>query len=164
MANRRVSVDPTEEMAKALLADIKQHLPEVVFFQREDLLHLPVFQYVATVTRYRYVCDAVNYLLSTNRLVALSRTDLALPGNKSRYREIHLEHDYDNTVAELILQYEGERIEIPRVLLAWRSDQHLTDNSKRIAIRGALRRMFENGTVSRAGYFYMKKGNARNAA
>lgn len=147
--------DPAEPYAKALIADIKAHLPEVDYFQREDLLHLPCFQGVATITRYRYVCIAVGLLVRQGKLIAKGRTDLCLPSKQSRYdSEESLSERYGATIRRLVISRIGAFTVMDVVTLWRRSDQHLTDNTKRVAVRGTLRELAREGKVEVDGYLY----------
>lgn len=148
-----------EVMAEALLADIERHLPEAAFFQREDLLHLPAFQGVATITRYRYVCAAVDQLLWSRKLVAKGRSDLCLSSRSRDYRQAagDLSERYGKTVLRLVQERKGN-FHVMDIVRDWTSDQHLTENTKRIAARGALKRLVREGAlVSKDGMSFLKQ-------
>jgi hypothetical protein len=152
-------MDPTEQMAKTLLEDIRRYLPEATFFQREDLLHLPTFQSVATITRYARVCESVGYLLSTRRLVLLSRTDLCLPDKASQYEdEADLAGRYEQTVRRLLMRA-GDDLTMPNLLRLWTSDPHLTLNSKRIALRENMKKLARTGFVVKDGFYGFRRAN-----
>jgi hypothetical protein len=159
---QRKQMDPTEQMAKALLQDIRRYLPEATFFQREDLLHLPTFQSVATITRYARVCESVGYLLSTRRLVLLSRTDLCLPDKASEYEDMaDLTGRYEQTVRRLLMRA-GDDLSVPNLIRLWTSDPHLTDNCKRIAIRENMKKLAKTGLLAKDGFsgYHRRKDSA----
>lgn len=153
-----------ETIAKALLADIRRHLPEAPFFQREDLLHLPALSGVATITRYRYVCLAVHLLVQQRKLVLKGRSDLCLA---SRAGEYEAETDdfskrYERTIRATATQQRGSFL-VMDVVRAWRSDQHLTENSKRIAVRQTLRRMAREGVLHQTDFTFRPASKGRSS-
>lgn len=154
-----VPYSPAIKDAEALLHDIKQHLPEVIFFRREDLLHTPCFSSVSTITRYAYVCRAVDHLLTTGALVAKSRTDLCLADRQHRYKDAdHLGTRYAATIRRVVLTATPEVFTVMDVVRGWKSDQHLTENSKRVAAREALWDLAHEGLLALDGYVYSRTG------
>lgn len=146
-APKTLPPDPFARHARALLADIATHLPEVVFFTREDLLHLPCFEGVATITRYRYVCGAVDLLLRQGKLVSKSRTDLTLPRMQRSYEmQAAMATNYEATLTLLIMPQRAP-FSTMDVVRAWKTDQHLTENAKRVATRSYLRELARRGLV-----------------
>jgi hypothetical protein len=159
------SYDATEVHAKALLRDIQIHLGDAGWFTREDLLHLPTFEHVATITRYRYVGLAVTRLVESKRLYEVSRTELCLAGRTRDYhtpQEIH--EEFGRTIRRLTIARigTGEAVTVADILNDWRTDQHLTTNSKRVAVRHAFRLMVREGTLHAAEFgHYTGGGNGR---
>lgn len=149
--------DPTEMYARAMLDGISTELRDADFFQREDLLHLKCFQHVSTITRYRYICDAVHWLLEGGKLVAKSRSDLCLPGKAKAYdaiSETPLVERYDRQVHRLVTQQKGP-FTVDDLLRAWRADPHISLNSKRVALRTVLGQMVRHRELQRDGFLYM---------
>lgn len=154
--------DATQERAIALLASIREELHGADFFQREDLLQLRCFQDVATITRYRYCGEAVHRLIEMGKLVAKSRTDLCLPAKQGSYdtqAEMTLTDRYTRQVQRLIANRlkldPGKPFTVADLLQAWaRADQHMSTNTKRIAVREVLRQMVRHNELKRQGYSY----------
>lgn len=159
--------NPVESNANALLEDIERELADVDFFSREDLLHLSTFQFVATITRYRYVGDAVNYLLERGKLLAKSRTEMCLPGRAKRYRgPDELVNEFSGTVLRLarkeLAQY--ETVSVGDIIDAWETDHHLAENSKRVIARRICRALVREGellAVSPGVFAAPEKGGGR---
>lgn len=155
------SLTVTED-AEALLRCIDSELSETDFFTREDLLHVSAFADVATITRYRYVCESVHYLLRKKKLVQVSRTDLCVPKKAKTYdRENPLHEQYLQTVRRLAVGLQGP-FGVLDVLHKWnRTDQHLTHNAKRVAVRNALRKLRRDGVLERVDrHSYRRTKNA----
>jgi hypothetical protein len=150
MNRRDVASLVVSEDADALMRCIESELSETDFFTREDLLHVSAFADVATITRYRYVCDSVHFLLLKKKLIAVSRTDLCVPGKAKSYdRENPIHEQYLPTVRRLAVSIQG-RFGVMDVLQKWtRTDQHLTQNAKRVAVRNALRKLRRDGVLER---------------
>lgn len=145
----------TNEAADILLKSITSQLHDVDYFTREDLLHLPAFDHVSTITRYRYVCDAVKLLLERGKLHAKSNTELAVTGKQRRYRPISYQvAEYQQTVLYLARDYYNRvstSFGISQLLSRWKTDTHLTENVKRVIIRHCLRALVKEGLLVRNG-------------
>jgi len=163
IAPRRVTNDPVALMGQSLLKDIQVHLAEATFFQREDLLHLPTFSHVSTITRYRYVCAAVEYLIRTRKLAPRSRSDLCLAERKGQYEDQGDLIDRYRPTVKRLLGDAPEQITVMALVDRWtRTDQHLTVNTKRVIIRETLRHMAREGALVPDGYGF-KKAKAKKA-
>jgi len=149
--------DKAKGDAAILLDAIKTELADADFFTREDLLHLECFSHVATITRYEKVRLAVRYLLRYNELVALTRTDLALPAKSRFYADrTALADHFGSTVTRLLKKLRpGSEFSVMDVVDAWETDVHLTLNVKRVLTRVILQRMARDGLVASSGeYLY----------
>jgi hypothetical protein len=137
--------DPVRDDAHALFDDIKNNLGDAPYFTREDLLHLPTFAHVATITRYNYVRRAVQHLLETGKLLEKSRTELIIGGSTRRYTDAYTKIDeFRDTVSTLVRGILGvrESFTVAHILDLWTdTDQHLTTNAKRVIVRQTLRAM-----------------------
>lgn len=145
---------PFDREATALLKDIVQHLGDADFFTREDLIHLPTFQHVATITRYHSVCGAVSLLLDRGSLIAKSRTDLCLPAKSKLYVPSMRKHDeYIETVERIVRGLTEPQWGVMDVVHQWNSDQHLTTNVKRVTARMALGVLKREGLIQRVNEY-----------
>jgi hypothetical protein len=146
-------LDPTEKLARVIMAAIESDLHAADFFTREDLLQLRVLQSVATITRYKMVCESVNWLVSSRRLTALSRTELCLTGYVTGARKVsgsNLISQYSPTVRRLITKHSVDRggeFDTLDLLELWTTDPHLTLNAKRIVIRQTLKALKRDMTL-----------------
>lgn len=153
---RQVSYQPEvmdfdQANAESLMESIKEHLSDVAYFTRDDLLYIPAFAHVATITRYRYVCMAVHHLLETGQLIAKSRTELVIRGTaySTKYKDVqnHID-EYSVSVRQLIANSLARRVfRINNVVDAWKNDQHLTNNAKRVIARECVRYMKKEGLI-----------------
>ena len=149
-----------------LLDAIKSDLPDVDFFTREDLLHLSVFDHVATITRYGKVRIAVHYLLDHDllsdygRVALLKRSELCLPERAKFITGTHaLENRFSKTVFDLVVKRPArQQFAIMDLVTDWTTDQHLTLNSKRVLVRSILRRMVREGVIHDAGDYLYSTG------
>jgi hypothetical protein len=127
-------------LASQIIDDIHSEMPEVDFFTREDLLHLPCLGHISTISRYRYLCHAVRYLVDQRKLV-LRGTNLLLP-SKAKFsvgtNSALADQFYDN-ILRLALRLKGRDFHVMDVVALWKTDPQLTTNSKRIAVRMALK-------------------------
>jgi len=148
--------------ARRLLDDIRLHLGSAPFFTREDLLHLPTFDHVATISRYQAICQATRRLLDRLDVVAKSRTDLCLGDQQAAYdSEKNMATRYSRTIRRLAVgRPADEPFGVMDIVNAWsRTDQHLTTNAKRVAVRGLLRQLARDGLIEADGdYSYIRKG------
>lgn len=151
--------DPTARHAKALLADIREHLGEAPFVTRDDLLFLPWCAGWATITRYTYVRLAVRWLVDHGELIEKTKTELCLAGQESRYAiELGLAEKYAATIRRIVLA-QRQAFTLMDVVNAWqKQDQHLTTNGKRAAVRGALRALHREELITQHedGYRWVK--------
>ena len=95
---RREPIDRAAIYANLLLRGIKDELNNARFFTREDLLHVRVFSHISTITRYQYVRECVLALIESGEIVALTKTNLCLPGMQGEY-------DAENTLSELYIDH-----------------------------------------------------------
>jgi len=155
--------DPIDENADELLRVIEQELGDADFFAREDLLQCNVFSWCATITRYRYVCDATTRLLDTGRLVATSRTELALPRHAKDYRAPgELAEEYGATLRKLTLGAvrKAGAIDVRTVLAAWKTDEHLSTHVKRVAARKIVAELARDGAIRKVAPGVFVEGSA----
>ena len=148
----------SDRAADALLASIHGELPEVECFTREDLLHLRCFDHVSTITRYQYVREAVHALIRRGDIVERSRVELATTAMAHAHSEAVLgdvAERYGRVIARHVARMDGT-FGVMDVVRAWKSDPHLTVNTKRIAARQALTRMARAGQLQRDGYGYRR--------
>lgn len=145
--------DPIEENADELLRVIEQELGDADFFTREDLLQCHAFQWCATITRYKYIGDATRRLLDRGKLVAASRTELALPRQAKRYRSTgELAEEYAATIRRLALGIvrRSSAVDVAAVLAAWKTDEHLSKHVKRVTVRTVIAGLARDGLLRRA--------------
>src|SRR2546423_665298 len=104
---RNRSEDREEKMARIIFHCIERELPDAEFFTREDLLQLKPLQSVATITRYHELCMAVQRLIASRRLVAVSRTELALAGHVAAGRASahELRTAYTDTLDRILARF-----------------------------------------------------------
>lgn len=135
--------------ARLMLLTIERDFAGADFVTREDLLQARAFQHVSTITRYSEVCHAVSELLRQGKLIAKSRTDLCLPDRVGRYKEdTPLAGQYAATIRRLLLSKRKEgSFSVMDIVSAWRTDQHLTVNNKRVAVRGALKKFVHDKLI-----------------
>jgi hypothetical protein len=152
---RRVE-DRDEKMSRIILYSIERELRDVEFFTREDLLQLTPLQAVATITRYREVCNAVQRLIASRRMVEISRTELALAGhsNRGRAQAHELFVAYADKIDRILAMIKrktpsGRTFTVWQVVLEWVSDAHLTLNAKRVAVRQRLKKLASEGVLGR---------------
>lgn len=132
-----------DKFARIVMHCIEQELGGAEFFTREDLLQLSALQSVATITRYQHVCHAVHRLIAGRKLIELSRTELAVPGGVVAGRQgvENLKVNYVKTIDRLAGKF--ETFSVMDVVDEWTSDQHLTTNAKRVAVRHRLRHLLK---------------------
>jgi hypothetical protein len=138
----------TERNAQVSLRAIKANLSQATYFQIEDLMALPgLFRHIASITRYNNIREAMNYLVEQGELVRLSRGDWALPRQAKTYQEQQrqpLHEEYLDTIRQLVQAMpKRQPFGVMDVVAAWRSDGHLSLNSKRIAVRHAMTRLLK---------------------
>jgi hypothetical protein len=146
-----------EQYARIALRSIKQELAAADFFTREDCLFLSVFQHVSTITRYNSIRLAVILLIERGELHAFSRTHLCLPSKLGKIDENEKLHEkYLPTITKLVRGFPaGAPIAVMDVVAKWSQDQHLTTNSKRVAVRLALKHLAKDGLLKRdSGFGY----------
>jgi len=149
-----------EEQANTLLDVIGLKMAGTDFFTREDLIQTGVFDHVSTIYRYKLVCDSVRFLIDRRQLIEKSKTDLCITGKSRAYitREVIFD-TYHTTVEKLVLSRTGE-FSVMDVVRSWITDQHLTDNVKRILVRRISRSMAREGQLLKRGYgFSLRGGN-----
>lgn len=138
----------------ALLTAIKQELGNATSMTREDLMHLKVFDHIATITKYQLVRVMVKYLVRRGDLVTKSRTDLCLLSHQRAYVDAPLHEQYFGTVSSLVSAQDiRSRTTIMDIVSFWKTDPHLTVNNKRVAVRGSIARLIREGYLRRADEF-----------
>jgi len=143
---------PNSNTARALLRTINSDLGHLDFFTRDDLMQLDMLGHVATITRYNELRFAVNKLLESGKIVELNRTRLTLPRKANRYAQYKsapLSHQYRDSVFSLVSTTfpPGEKFDVTDVISFWIKDEHLSEDSKRVATRGALALLARAGKV-----------------
>jgi hypothetical protein len=96
---------------------------------------------VATGTRYRKVCGAVQLLVAHHELASLDWLRLCLPDMHAKLsQETPPQILYLPTVRKLIKQnfQTGAALDAMAVVRLWHSDQHVPENVKRMAVRGVF--------------------------
>lgn len=142
-----------EKLARIILSGIEAELSSADFFTREDLLQLRVLQSVATITRYKMVCEAIHWLANSRRLTMLSRTEICLTGYTSGARKVsgpNLLSQYGPTVQRLVTKWSAESrgaFDLVDLLSRWTTDPHLSTNAKRVCIRQTLKRLRAEGSL-----------------
>ena len=137
--------------SEAMIRAIDVELPDVAYFTREDLLHLECFAHLATITRYNYVCRAVRYAIDKKWMLSISQTGLILTGRKRAYQQaVTVWEEYIGTVNRL-LPY-GTTFTVVSVLSRWKSDEHLTENSKRMILRNVMRRLTTEHLIEQVSF------------
>lgn len=146
------------KMARIILLAIQHELRDVEFFTREDLLQLRPLQSVATITRYREICDAVHRLIYARQIYQITRTELCLAGKTNAAKTnsgAALFDNYMNTVRRLVSHHEadlaGKPFDVMTLVERWTQDQHLTRNAKRVAVRVCLKRLLKERAIVHAG-------------
>lgn len=144
-----------ERNARVLLRAIKANLNQATFFQREDLLQLPVFTHIGTISRYGTIRIACLFLIDEGDLVSLSRTDLALPAKAKGYSsESHLHEEYLDTIRTLVRAMPRRQpFSVMDVVHEWEADSHLSVNSKRVAVRHAMTQLIREKACRRRNAF-----------
>jgi len=143
--------------ASVMLESIEVELADAAYFTREDLMQLPCFQAVATITRYSYVCQAVRYLLERGKMAKVSATGLILIGKKRQYTQAHTQwEEFIETVTALV-PYRGTTFGLMDVLRKWETDQHLTTNLKRVIIRHVFKRLKSQQVIKEVGFYQYER-------
>ena len=144
-----------ERNARVLLRSIKANLTQATYFQREDLLQLPVFTHITTIARYGTIRIACLFLIDDGALVSLSRTDLALPAKAKTYSSEHpLHEEYLDTIRTVVrAMRKGQPFSVMDVVGEWKADSHLSVNSKRVAVRHAMTHLVKEKSCRRRNEF-----------
>jgi Arc/MetJ family transcription regulator len=106
----------------------------------------------STHTRYRKVCLAVQHLLATRQLMALDWLRLCLPQNFSALVTETAPHVlYMETIRRLVrTRFEPDQaIDAMAVIDVWRTDQHISENLKKMAVRGAFPQLVRESLLRR---------------
>jgi hypothetical protein len=109
----------------------------------------------STHTRYRKVCAAVQHLLATRQLMALDWLRLCLPQQFPGLAGETPPHVlYMETIRRLVRsQFEPDvTIDAMAVIDVWRSDQHVPENLKKMAVRGAFPQLVRESLLRRERY------------
>ena len=142
-----------------LLRGIENELGDSVFFTREDLIQISVFGHVSTIYRYSMICTLLRHLIMKGDIVEKNRTDLCLRDQSGAYSDIPLRERYIDTITAVVGSFRaGSRMTVMQIVGAWKTDNDLTTNNKRVAVRGAIRKLVRDGKLVPAGDFqYMRK-------
>lgn len=138
--------------AKKMIEEIKSVMPDAAYFTREDLLHLPCLQHVATITRYHYVCKAVAYAIERKWMMRGDKTELYLAGGSKKYAQS--EHDvgaYIPAIVKLINDNTDGWFAVFDIVGYWENDQHLTLNAKRSIVRRAIKHLVHRNFLKSVG-------------
>lgn len=145
--------DRVAVLAGSLLGAIEASLDGADYFTREDMLHLDVFDHVSTISRYRLLCYAVEFLLRNGSLVEKSRTDFCLPGRSRSYPggAGPLADSFGPALKERIAAAfrRSEQFTTGDAVKEWTTDNHLTGNVKRLVVRRVLAEMVKAGALRR---------------
>lgn len=156
---------PLEQMTKEdriamlLLRSIIANLGGTDYFTREDLIHLPVFSHIATISRYRQICYSVHNLLRMGEITQINFTRLALPGRKKNKAKgdpdpKSIVDQYRTTVHRTVeTMPKGSPFVVMDLVGAWKTDPQLTLNAKREVVRACLRRLVHDGDVKSVADF-----------
>jgi len=152
-----LKVERVEKYARMLHRSIRLNLDEVDFFTREDLLQLPVFMHITTITRYHYICLATQVLLTKGDIVSKTRTGLCLPRHARSISDTPLAEQYAVTIQKLVERSSPKKaFGVMDIVDAWTTDPHLTINNKRVAVRGSMNRLIKQGIVKLVNEFEYK--------
>lgn len=130
----------------AMLLDVEREMPDVTSFTRDDLMYLPTFSHVATITRYNYVSRAIRYGLAAKKVMEVGRGQYILAGTKRRYQQsVHTHEEYDETITRIARDHHRQHPDVPfgvgDLLTEWTTDHHLSTSTKRSLLREGLRRL-----------------------
>jgi len=155
---RNVPIQNVINYSTTLLDQIRQRFAGVESFTRDDLLHLPImaFEQVGTISRYRATCIAVAYLVEHGQLIQKKAPDLCLPERAASYRfeETTISSEYATTIRRLVSTMPAQKpFAVMTVVQRWRTDPQLTRDSKRKAVRNAIRGLVREGVCDRSGGF-----------
>jgi hypothetical protein len=149
-----ISEARVKSYSAAMLTTIKRELGNAIFFTREDVLQLGVFNYVGTAYRINLISIMVRHLVSRGDLILKSKTDICLPSHERGYSETPLRQQYYDTIRGVISSMPTRSHASHMDIVAlWKTDQHLTINNKRVAVRGAIVRLIKEGHISRRNDF-----------
>lgn len=149
-----------EEQANTLLDIVKLKMAGVDFFTREDLLQTGVFDHVSTIYRYKLVCEAVRFLIDRRQLIEKSKTDLCIAGKSRAYLTREVIYETYHVQVEKLMAGRRGTFSVMDIVRAWSTDQHLTDNVKRILVRRISRSLVRDEKLTKHGYgFSVKKGD-----
>jgi phage terminase small subunit len=145
-----------ERYSAALLRSIKRELATAVFFTREDLIHLELFGFVGHQTRYKIVRECVKYLDKHGDLIAKNRTDICLRGEheKAYNSDTPLYEQHYDTICSIVGSMPvGSRVTVMDIMAEWKTDPQLTENNKRVAVRGAMPHLIKEDYLKRRNDF-----------
>jgi hypothetical protein len=148
-------MEKVESYSNALLRTIKRELGNAIFFTREDLLHLPLFNHVSTMYRYHLVCIMVRFLARKGDLIIKNRTNVILRGDHEKaYSETPLHYQHYDTISAIITDMPLQtKTTVMDVVALWTTDPHLTVNNKRVAVRGAISGLIRDGLLRKYDEF-----------
>lgn len=164
---KNVRVEYVASYATRLLHHIKRHYSNVITFSREDLLHLKIdeLEDVGTQTRYRKNCIAVAYLIDHGELIPKKSPDLCLAARAGAYHfeETPISTEYAPTIRKLISSMpRGKPFAVMHVVGRWKTDPQLTNDSKRKAVRNAIRGLAREGACQRLNDFEYQVGGGQD--
>jgi len=155
---RNIPMQYVVNYSTTLLDQIRQHYGGMESFTRDDLMHLPIiaFEQVGFITRYRATCVAVSYLIEHGQLQQMKVPDLCLPERAKLYRfeETTISSEYAATIRRLVSTMPANKpFAVMQVVQRWRTDPQLTRDSKRKAVRNAIRALVREGVCSSVSGF-----------
>lgn len=140
-----------DQLSAILLREINRNYGDAMFFTREDLLQLPAFGYISTISRYQTVCTLVDFLITNGDLIAKSKTNLCLKAKSGFYESTPLHEQYSETIGIVVSKFRRESFTVMDVVDVWKTDKHLTINNKRVAVRNAMRRLVRDEVINYNG-------------
>lgn len=108
----------------------------------------------STGTRYHKVCAAVQYLLQSKQLVEIDWLRICLSERYGQLSQAVPPHvAYLPTIRKLVQEFpRGSKLDAMAVVDHWRSDQHMPENMKRMAVRGVLPALVREGLLQRGEF------------
>ena len=148
-----------ERFSQTFLREIKRNFSDALFITRDDLLELPVFTHVGNQSRYKLICEMVNYLLVSRELVAKTKTILCLKAKTNSYEDTPLRVQYYDTIKSIVLSIGRKPFTVMNVVENWETDAYVTTNNKRVAVRQSMHRLITEGAIkSHDDFRYVLKG------
>ncbi len=150
-----IPIERAESYARIFEHAIREKFGGVMFFTREDLIHLDVFSHISTISRYRTVSKLVHFLERRGVLISKSWTNLCLTDHQRGYISAPLHQRFQDTIRTVVTKKfsKGETIVVMDIVDEWKTDPELTVNNKRVAVRGAIRQLLKDGVIKKRDEF-----------